>query len=30
MQFRKMNVSKKWTLPQLSFIMRPNILGNQK
>ena len=27
---RKMNVRKKCTLPQNSFIIRPNIFGNQK
>ena len=26
---KKMKVKKKWTLPQVSFMMRPYILGNQ-
>ena len=26
---KKMNVSQKWSLPSVSFIMRPNIFGNQ-
>ena len=25
-----MNVSQKWSLPSVSFIMRPVIFGNQK
>ena len=28
--FKKMNVRKKCVLPQNSFIVRPNIFGNQK
>ena len=26
---KKVSVSAKWILPSVSFIMRPNILGNQ-
>ena len=26
---KKMNVRKKWILPSVSFIIRPNIFGNQ-
>ena len=28
--FKNRKVNRKWTLPQGSFIIRPNILGNQK
>ena len=30
MQYEPTNVSQKWILPNVSFIMRPVILGNQK
>ena len=28
-QLKKMKVPQKWILPSVSFIMRPNIFGNQ-